>query len=124
MILRKGVYPYEYMTNLVKLEGPNLPSKEAFGTKLSEGVVFKSGEHTPEDISKKEITDEDYKHAQKVFKELDCKNLGDYTKLYCKPDVFENFINVSLKRYGLDPSHYITAPSLAMDAMLKMTGVC
>ena len=76
-----------------------------------------------------EISDENYSHAQKVFKTFDCKNLADYTKLYCKSDVllpadvFETFIDVCLKKYELDPSHYITAPSLSMDAMLKMTGV-
>ena len=37
--------------------------------------------------------------------------------------MFETFIDVCLKKYELDPSHYITAPSLSMDAMLKMTGV-
>ena len=63
-----------------------------------------------------------------VFKEFECKNLGGYTKLYCKADVllladvFENY-DVSLEKYGLDPSYYIMARSLAMDAMLKMTGV-
>lgn len=38
-------------------------------------------------------------------------------------DVFESFIDVCHKKYKLDPSHYITAPSLSHDAMLKMTGV-
>ena len=78
---------------------------------------------------KREISDKDYFHAQEVFKTFDCKNLADYTKLYCKSDVllladvFETFIDVCLKKYGLDPSHYITAPSLSMDAMLKLTGI-
>ena len=75
------------------------------------------------------LSDEDYQHAQKVFEAFGCKNLADYTELYCKSDVllladvFETFINVCLKKYKLDPSHYITTPSLSMDAMLKMTNV-
>ena len=38
-------------------------------------------------------------------------------------DVFENFVSVCLKDYGLDPSHYISSPSLSRDAMLKFTGI-
>ena len=38
-------------------------------------------------------------------------------------DVFESFIDVCLEKYKLNPAHYITAPALAWDAMLKMTGV-
>ena len=37
--------------------------------------------------------------------------------------MFENFIDVSFEKYKLDPTHYITAPALALDAMLKMTEV-
>ncbi|CAJ0914326.1 5106_t:CDS:2, partial [Entrophospora sp. SA101] len=29
----------------------------------------------------------------------------------------------SMKHYGLDPAHYVSAPALSWDAMLKMTGV-
>ena len=38
-------------------------------------------------------------------------------------DVFENFRNVCLKNYKLDAAWYYTAPGLAWDAALKMTGV-
>ena len=38
-------------------------------------------------------------------------------------DVFENFIDVCFEKFKLDPAHYITAPSLALDAKLKMTKV-
>ena len=60
---------------------------------------------------------------------FDIKNLGEYHDLYLKTDVlllrdvFEKFINVCLEYYGLDPCHYFSSPSLAWDAMLKMTGV-
>ena len=58
-----------------------------------------------------------------------CENLSDYTELYCKSDVllladvFESFIDVWLEKYKLDSSHYITAPALSWDAMLKMKDV-
>ena len=57
------------------------------------------------------------------------KTLKDYLKLYnisdvlLLADVFENFRNICLKNYGLDPVYYYTAPGLAWDAMLKMTNI-
>ena len=38
-------------------------------------------------------------------------------------DVFENFRNMCMKNYKLDPCHYITAPGLFWDAMLLKTKV-
>ena len=38
-------------------------------------------------------------------------------------DVFENFRDMCLKIYKLDPAHYFTAPGLAWDACLKKTEV-
>ena len=76
-----------------------------------------------------DISDEDYQHAKKVFEPFGCENLANYTRLYCESDVllladvFESFIDVCFEKYELDPSHYITAPALSWDAMLKMTGV-
>ena len=55
------------------------------------------------------------------------KTMKDYSDLYLKcdvlllADVFEKFRNNSLKNYGLCSSHYLSAPGLSRDAMLKMT---
>ena len=56
------------------------------------------------------------------------KNMGEYHDLYLKTDilllvdVFRKFSEKScLAYYKLDPLHYISAPGLAWDAMLKMT---
>ena len=38
-------------------------------------------------------------------------------------DVFENFRKTCIQHYELDPSNYISAPSLAWDAMLLKTGI-
>ena len=38
-------------------------------------------------------------------------------------DVFEKFIDVYLKDYGLDPCHYFSSPGFDWDAMLKMAGI-
>ena len=59
---------------------------------------------------------------------FEIKNLGEYHDLYLKTDVLllcdvlEKFSSVSLKDYGLDPSHYFSSPGLSWDSMLKMTG--
>ena len=37
--------------------------------------------------------------------------------------MFEKFRNNSLRNYGLCPSHYLSAPGLSWDAMLKMTKI-
>ena len=53
--------------------------------------------------------------------------MKDYYDLYLKcdvsllGDVFEIFRNNSLKNYGLCQSHYLSAPGLKWDAILKMT---
>ena len=72
------------------------------------------------------ISDEDYEHFLKMW---GSKTLGDLTEFYVKgdtfqlADVFENFIDVCMEKYGLDPSYYVSAAHLANDAMLKVTGV-
>ena len=38
-------------------------------------------------------------------------------------DVFEKFIAMCLKFYGLYPCHYFSSPGLISDVMLKLTGV-
>ena len=76
-----------------------------------------------------DITDIDYKHANKLFKELKLKNLGEYHDLYIQGDtlllaaVFENFRNMCIKVYKLDPVHFLSAPGLAWQACLKKTKV-
>ena len=55
--------------------------------------------------------------------------MGDYHDHYLKKDVllladvFEKFIGMYLKFYGLNPCHYFSSPGLSWDAMLKMIGV-
>ena len=76
-----------------------------------------------------DITDVDYRHAERVFKSLNNKNLGDYHDLYVQSDtllladVFEAFRNMCIKVYELDPAHFLSAPGLAWQACLKKTDV-
>ena len=80
-------------------------------------------------LNMEDITDTDYRHANKVFKEFKLKHLGEYHDSYVQSetlllaDVFENFRNMYIKVYELDPAHFLTAPGLAWQACLKKTGV-
>ena len=76
-------------------------------------------------LNLEDITDKDYAHAQKVFKELKLKNLGDYYGLFVQSDtlllayVFGNFRNKCIEIYELDPAHFLSPPGLAWQACLK-----
>ena len=113
MLLRKGVYPYEYMHGWDKFNETSIPSKESFYSNL-----------TMENISKT-----NYRHANNVFKTFKLNNLGDYHDLYVQSDtllladVFENFRKACIKTYELDPAHFISLPGLAWQACLKKIGV-
>ena len=82
LLLRKGVYPYEYMNSWERLNETSLLDKAFYSS-----------------LNMKNITDVDYRHAKRVFKNLNNKNLGDYHDLYVQSDtllfagVFENFRN-------------------------------
>jgi hypothetical protein len=114
LILKKGVYPYEYMDDAKKFSETHLPSIDKFYSSLSE----------------ENITEDDYSHALNFWNEFGIKNLGEYHDLYLKTDVllltdiFENFRKVAMKFYDIDPANnYFTLPNFAWHAMLKMTEI-
>ena len=113
LLKRKGVFPYEYMTDFSKLSAKSLPPKDAFYSELTN-----TG-----------ISDSDYEHAQNVWKTFDCKTMRDYHDLYLKTDVLlladvmTEFRKTCKKAYGLDALHNYTSPGLAWSAMLKYTEV-
>ena len=118
--MKKGEFPYEYIDNEEKFKEEQLPSFEKFNSSLTP-LNINNNEH-------KEILQKKYNHALKVWQTFNIKNLGQYNDLYLTldvlllADVFENFRSICLKNYQLDPAHYLTAPSLSMDALLKMYG--
>ena len=103
LLLRKSVYPYEYMNIWEKFDETLMPPKEADYSKLNE----------------ESISDADYAHVQKVWEVFEIKNLGDYHDLYVQcgtllvVDVFENLRDKCIEIYGLDPAHFLSAPGLA-----------
>ena len=76
-----------------------------------------------------DISDIDYRHANNVFKVFRLENLGDYHDLYVQSDtlllvdVFNNFRDMCLKEYELDPAHFLSLPGLAWQACLKKTNI-
>ncbi|KAF4526717.1 hypothetical protein B566_EDAN015687 [Ephemera danica] len=113
LMSRKGVFCYDYIDSISKLDETALPPKAAFHNSLND----------------EEISDDDYQHAQNVWRVFKCKSLRDYLAIYLKADValltdvFEEFRAVCIKAYELDQCWYFTAPSLAWDAALKYTKV-
>ena len=112
LLTRKGVYPYEYMSSWDKFK-ESLPPTEAFYSELNMN----------------KISEDDYQHAQQVWKEFGIRNLGDYHNLYLRTNVvllanvFEAFRDTCLKHYSLDPAHFYMAPGLAWKACIKKTRV-
>ena len=113
LLLRKGVYPYEFVDTWEKFSKISLPSKEDFYSNLN-----------MEDIS-----DIDYRHANNVFKRFRLENLGNYYDLYVQSDtllladVFNNFRDMCIKEYELDTAHFLSLPGLAWQACLRKTNI-
>ena len=101
------------MNAFEKFNDVQLPSKEQFYSRLNE----------------EDITLDDYKKAEQIWKHFDIQSMGEYHDLYLKTDVslltdvFEKFRDICLSYYGLDPVYYYTLPNFAFDAFLVLTGV-
>ena len=116
------------MDSWERFDETSLPDKEAFYSNLNV----------------EDITDVDYRYAKRVFngiafngiafngvafKSLNNKSLSDYHDFYVQSDillladVFENFRNVCIEVYELDPAHFISAPGLAWQVCLKKIDV-
>ena len=94
LLLRKGIYPYEYMNDWNRFNEEKLPNKSDFYSSLNV----------------EEISETDYRGAEKVFNKFNIKNLGEYHDLYVQSntlllaDVFESFRNLCIRNYRLDPA--------------------
>ena len=108
-LLRKGVYPYEYMDSWKRFDETSLPDKKAFYSELY----------------LENITIEDYTHAQKMFEEFNIKNLSDYHDLHVQSytlllaDVFEKISNKCIEIYELDPAHFFISSRISMASLFK-----
>ena len=113
LLLRKDVFPYEYVDNWEGFDETSLPNKEEFYSNLN----------------MEDINDIDYRHANNVFKRFELENIGQYHDLYVQSDtllladVFENFRDMCIKVYQLDPAHFLSLPGLSWQACLKKTNI-
>ena len=102
MSLRKGLYHDECMDDWEKIDETSLPEKDNFYSHLN----------------MENITDADYALGKRVCKQFEIKNLGEYHALYVKSntlllaDVYENFRNLCLQIYKLDPAIFLSALGL------------
>ena len=91
LLLCKGVFPYEHLQSRANFEETELPPRESFYSKLNEEA----------------ISEADYERAQLMWKTFNCKTLRDYHDLYLTTDVllladvFENFRQLGLAKFGL-----------------------
>ena len=113
LLKQKGVYPYEYIDSLEKLNETQLPPIEAFYSTLKQET----------------ITEEEYQHAQNVWNTFNCQTLLDYHKLYLQVDVliladaFEKFREFFLKHHEIDPAYCYSAPGLTWQCGFKHTKI-
>jgi len=97
-LLRKGIYPYDFMDTMDKFNVEELPSKECF---------FNS-------LTNKSISDKEYEFAQEIWSKYNCKSMKDYHNVYLSTDVLlladivENFRTLCLNVYKLDPCHFVS----------------
>jgi len=113
LLTRKGVFPYEYIDCVEKLEDTCLPRRESFYSSLTGDTV----------------SEINYAHAVNVWQWFTIRTLGEYSDLYLKTDVllladiFENFRDSCVSSCGLDPVYHYTLPGFTWNAMLKHTGI-
>ena len=101
-LLRKGVYPYDFMDDWENSDETSLPEKEALYNQLN----------------MKDIIVADYAHAKRVCKDFKLKDSGKYCDLYVQSNTillanaFEDFRNMCLKIYELDPARFLSPAGL------------
>ena len=110
-LTRKGVFCYEALDSIERLQILQLPSRASFYSHLMQS----------------DVSEEDYTHAQRVFTAFGCANLADYMDIYLLTDVlllaqvFQRFRVKIHHHFGLDPAHFLSTPHLSWSACLKMT---
>ena len=103
LLLRKGVYPHEYVDSWQKFELPVPLDKKHYYSKLNDS----------------NISDKDIEHVKNVCDTLKTDNLGQYHDLYVQSvtallaDVFENFRDKCLDIDKLDPAYFLSVPGLS-----------
>ena len=114
LITRKQPYPYSFVTSLADYDYPRLPDKIYFRDELK---------------GNQDINEDDYGHAQIIYKKFRCKTFLDFHKLYLKldvtflVDVFEMHRKLCLDLFELDVTKYLSKAHFSFDAVLKCTKI-
>ena len=114
LLIRKGVFPYDWFTSIKNLdEDPKNLTKDDFYSALND----------------EEISEEDYAHFLNICDKFNLKTMRDYHDFYCKVDTIQlaDIIEYQRKRlmgtHGLDILHSYTLPGFSWKAELKYTGL-
>ena len=75
LLLRKGIYPYDYMDSWERFNENTIPPKESFYSELN----------------LENIMDKDYEHVKKVLETFEIKHFGEYHDLYVQCDLYVYF---------------------------------
>lgn len=111
LLRQKGIFPYSYFSSETVLNETELPPINCFYNNLT----------------KCNVSEDEYCHAQIVWKAFKCKTFSDYLRLYqyvdtiLLADIFSNFR--ALSYYQLDPVYFLTAADLSWNAGLKKTDI-
>jgi hypothetical protein len=109
MLMRKAPFPYRALTGPECFNRPPLLPQEEYY----------------DDLKEKPCSDKDYDWLKDVTRSM--RDFGDFHDHYLAMDVlgladcFENFRGLYKTITGLDIVHYVSLPSFAMSAMLRMT---
>lgn len=110
LLLRKGVFPYEYFSTPGVLDETSLPSRDKF-----DSLLYGSS-----------ISEKDYLHAQHVWEMFNMTKFGNYHDLYLLVDVmllhmiFEQFRMQEYKLYGFDVTQFYSLPGYAFSQCLYL----
>ena len=113
LLTRKGIFPYSAYSSASHFKNQ---------TQLSPKAAFYN------DLTGQHIRDEDYAHAQNVFRTFGCKNMLEYAERYCFLDVIlllESIFQLRLtifNTFQLELCSYISLPQLAQDAIFATSG--
>jgi hypothetical protein len=113
LVSGKLSFPYEWFQHIDQLQQTHLPTQSQFDNLYND----------------RKMSDDEYRRVQRVWCHFQLSSMRDMLLLYLKvdvcllADVFEAFRVTCRRTYNLDPAHYLTAASLALDAALKFTNV-
>lgn len=113
LVLKKGPFPYKFLSKTSRLDYKKLPCKKWFNN----------------DLSGEEISDIEYQRAVNIWNRLECSSFKDFVSIYqCSDttqlmDILLFMRDLFYNKFGLEICAFISLPHLSMECMLRLTGV-